>query len=162
AFYLENADFQVERADCLAAGLERLARPGIDAILLDLTLPDSQGLDTFFRVRARTHSPVIPVVIVTGLDDVKLGAKAVEAAAQAYLIKGQTTRATLARALHYALERTWARSAEWEGTMFRLAQQQFLKAAQLTALDDNIRQRLLFPQRTQIVAFPFRRDEYEQ
>ena len=46
--------------------------------------------------------------------------------------------------------------------MFRLAQQQFLKAAQLMALDDNIRQRLLFPQRTQIVTFPFRRDEYSQ
>jgi glutamate dehydrogenase (NAD(P)+) len=45
---------------------------------------------------------------------------------------------------------------------FRLAQQQFLKAAQLIGLDDNIRQRLLFPQRTQVVTFPFRRDEYSQ
>jgi glutamate dehydrogenase (NAD(P)+) len=162
AFYLESADYQVERAPCLAAGLERLAKPGIDAVLLDLTLPDSEGLDTFFRVRARTHSPVIPVVILTSLNDVKLGAKAVEAGAQAYLVKGQMTAATLARAFRYALERAWARSAEWEGAMFRLAQQQFLKAAQLMGLDDNIRQRLLFPQRTQIVAFPFRRDEYSQ
>ncbi len=44
--------------------------------------------------------------------------------------------------------------------MFRLAQRQFLKAAQLMGLDDNIRQRLLFPQRTLVTAFPFRRDKY--
>jgi glutamate dehydrogenase (NAD(P)+) len=46
--------------------------------------------------------------------------------------------------------------------MLRLAQQQFLKAAQIMQLDDNIRQRLLFPQRTQVVSFPFRRDDREQ
>ena len=91
-----------------------------------------------------------------------MGAKAVEAGAQAYLVKGQITSASLIRALRYAIELTWARSAEWDSPMFRLAQQQFLKAAQLMALDDNIRQRLLFPQRTQIVTFPFRRDEYSQ
>ena len=46
--------------------------------------------------------------------------------------------------------------------MFRLAQQQFLKATQLMDLDDNVRQRLLFPQRSQVVSFPFRRDDQEQ
>ena len=46
--------------------------------------------------------------------------------------------------------------------MFRLAHRQFLKAAQLMSLDDNIRQRLLFPQRTQVVSFPFRRDDYAE
>ena len=46
--------------------------------------------------------------------------------------------------------------------MFRLAQRQFLKAAQLMSLDDNIRQRLLFPQRTLVVSFPFRRDQYSE
>ena len=49
AITLEAAGFQVDTADCLAAGLERLARDGINAVLLDLTLPDSDGLQTFYR-----------------------------------------------------------------------------------------------------------------
>jgi glutamate dehydrogenase (NAD(P)+) len=159
---LEKAGFQVERAARLSAGLERLAAGGIDAVLLDLTLPDSEGLETFYRVRGHTQSPAVPVVILTGTDDIKLGAKAVEAGAQDYLIKLQLTPAALTRSLHYALERAWARTGEWNSPMFRLAQQQFLKAAHLMGLDDNIRQRLLFPQRTQVVTFPFRRDQYEQ
>jgi glutamate dehydrogenase (NAD(P)+) len=159
---LEKAGFEVDRAEHLAGGLERLAAGGIDAVLLDLTLPDSEGLATFFQVRARTQAPPIPVVILTGTDDVKLGARAVEAGAQDYLVKGHLDAGALARAVRYAIERTWARGAEWDSPMFRLAQQQFLKAAQLMGLDDNLRQRLLFPQRTQVVAFPFRRDEYRQ
>ena len=55
-----------------------------------------------------------------------------------------------------------ARSAEWDSPMFRLAQEQFLRAAELMNLDDNIRERLLFPQRTLLVSFPFRRDEYSE
>ena len=53
-----------------------------------------------------------------------------------------------------------ARSAEWDSPMFRLAQEQFLQAADVMNLDTNVRERLLFPQRTLIVSFPFRRDEY--
>ncbi|MDA1051267.1 MAG: Glu/Leu/Phe/Val dehydrogenase [Planctomycetota bacterium] len=51
---------------------------------------------------------------------------------------------------------------EWDSPMFRLAQQQFLKAAQIMELDENIRDRLLFPQRSLTVSFPCRRDEYSQ
>src|SRR5690349_24054552 len=63
---LEKAGFQVERTELLAPGLERLAAGGIDAVLLDLTLPDSEGLETFFRVRGVTQNPPVPVVILTG------------------------------------------------------------------------------------------------
>ena len=133
-------------------------RGDIELVLLDLTLPDSQDLETFIRVRA--HVPHLPVVIVTGSDDIKLAARAVEAGAQDYLVKTQLNASILARSLRYALERTRVRDAEWDSPMFRLAQRQFLKAAQLMGLDDNIRQRLLFPQRTLVTAFPFRRDKY--
>jgi glutamate dehydrogenase (NAD(P)+) len=53
-------------------------------------------------------------------------------------------------------------NAEWDSPMFHLAQQQFMKAAQIMGLDENIRERLLWPQRTLVVALPFRRDEYEE
>ena len=52
--------------------------------------------------------------------------------------------------------------AEWDSPMFNLAQQQFLHAAELINLDENIRDRLLFPQRTLIVSFPCRRDKYSE
>ncbi len=51
---------------------------------------------------------------------------------------------------------------EWESPMFDLAQQQFLRAAQIMDLDENIRDRLLYPQRSLMVSFPCRRDEYSQ
>jgi glutamate dehydrogenase (NAD(P)+) len=152
--------FELTTVDSLKGGLERIRAGGIDVVLLDLTLPDSQDLDTFIRLRS--HAPTVPIVIVTGQDDVKLAAKAVEAGAQDFLVKTQLQRASLTRALRYAIERTRVRDAEWHSQMFRLAQRQFLKAAQLIGLDDNIRQRLLFPQRTLVVSFPFRRDQYTE
>jgi glutamate dehydrogenase (NAD(P)+) len=152
--------FELAVAGRLSEGLARLVQGGIDLILLDLTLPDSEDLETFIRVRSQ--SPNIPIVIVTGLDDIKLAARAVEAGAQDYLVKTHLSSGPLLRSLRYALERTRVRDAEWDSPMFRLAQRQFLKAAQLISLDDNIRQRLLFPQRTLIVSFPFRRDHYSE
>src|SRR5205085_2736473 len=66
--------FELVTAGLLAEGLARLQQGGIDLILLDLILPDSQDLETFIRVRS--CAPAIPIVIVTGLDDVTLAAKA--------------------------------------------------------------------------------------
>lgn len=51
-------------------------------------------------------------------------------------------------------------NTEWESPMFQLSQQQFLQAAEIMSLDPNVRDRLLFPQRSQIVSFPCRRDDY--
>lgn len=152
--------FQLQYAGTLQAGLNQLDSSTVDVVLLDLTLPDSEDLDTFIRVRS--FAPAIPIVIVTSLDDVKLAAKAVEAGAQDYMVKTQLSRTSLIRSLRYAIERTRVRDAEWDSPMFRLAQRQFLKAAQFMGLDDNIRQRLLFPQRTLVVTLPFRRDHYTE
>jgi glutamate dehydrogenase (NAD(P)+) len=152
--------FTLVVAGLLAEGLKELATGKFDLVLLDLILPDSEDLATLIRVR--TQAPSIPIVIVTGVDDIKLAAKAVEAGAQDYLLKTQLQRGSLTRSLRYAIERTKVRDAEWDSPMFRLAQRQFLKAAQLMSLDDNIRQRLLFPQRTLVVSFPFRRDQYTE
>src|SRR6185295_8104059 len=58
--------FELERADRLSSGLERLAAGGIGMVLLDLSLPDSQGLETFARLHA--EAPAVPIIVMSGLD----------------------------------------------------------------------------------------------
>src|SRR5262249_1532890 len=126
--------FDLQIAGQLGEGLERIdaAESGngshghVDIVLLDLVLPDSEDLDTFARVHA--HAPNLPVVILTGLDDVSIAARAVELGAQDYLLKAKMDQAGLRRSIRYAIERMRAGSSEFDSPMFRLAQQQFLKA----------------------------------
>ena len=91
----------MEAVDHLAAGLARLKAGGIDAILLDLVLPDSQELATFERVKATV--PNIPVLVLTGLDDEVLAEEAVAAGARDYLIKTQINGESLARSIRAAV-----------------------------------------------------------
>lgn len=105
----EGADFALESADRIARGLERLARGGIDVILLDLHLPDSRGFPTLKKVQA--GAPDIPILVLTGLEDEDLAVNAVREGAQDYLVKGQIDTALLVRCLRYALERHRLRSA---------------------------------------------------
>jgi serine phosphatase RsbU (regulator of sigma subunit) len=107
---VEGLAFRLEHADRLAAGLERLARGGIDVVLLDLSLPDSRGLDTFVRLHAA--APEVPVVVLTGFNDEILAIKAVQEGAEDYLVKGSVTSSLLARSLRYAIERGRRRQAE--------------------------------------------------
>lgn len=148
--------FRLIEAVTLQEGIERLSETPVDVVLLDLNLPDSSGMQTFARMRAEV--PELPIVVQSGTEDLGLAAKAVEGGAQDFLIKERVDRDRLVRSLRYAISRTQACSQEWNSPMFRLAQHQFLKAAQIMGLDDNVRQRLLFPQRSQIVSFPFRRE----
>ncbi|GAA0560280.1 Glu/Leu/Phe/Val dehydrogenase dimerization domain-containing protein [Halomonas salifodinae] len=151
---------EVEAVSTLAEGLTRLVKGRIDLVLLDLVLPDSQELETLWRVRL--VAPQVPVVILTGLDDLQLAARAVESGASDYLVKSNLKGAALGRTVRYTLARARVRGGEWDSPLFRQAQQQFLKAAQVMALDDGLRQRLLFPQRARLVTFPFRRDDHHQ
>ncbi|MBI1964716.1 MAG: EAL domain-containing protein [Betaproteobacteria bacterium] len=95
--------FRLNCVDRLARGLEFLAseKPGL--VLLDLSLPDSHGLDTFARVYA--HSPTVPIIVLTGNDDQTVALTAVKTGAQDYLIKGKLDRELLVRAMHYSIER---------------------------------------------------------
>jgi anti-anti-sigma factor len=95
--------WEVEHVDHLAAGLKRLAEPGVDVVLLDLLLPDSQDLDTFRQVDEQ--APWAPVVIMTSMDDEQMASEAVQKGAQDYLVKGQVTRQWLSRSLFSAIER---------------------------------------------------------
>ena len=100
---LSATTIEIERAERLSAALEQLPKAGLDAVLLDLSLPDAHGLDTIERLRGQ--APGVPIVVLTGLDDEEAAVKAVERGAQDYLIKGQVDGHLLARALRYAIQR---------------------------------------------------------
>ena len=95
--------FDLERACTLAAGLQRLSEDTFGVVLLDLSLPDSQGLDTFRRIHEA--APGIPVVLLTGLNDETMGVRAVQQGAQDYLAKGRISCSQLVRSIRYAIER---------------------------------------------------------
>lgn len=95
--------YRLQHVDRLATALERLSQGGIDVLLLDLSLPDSQGFETFTRVHA--HAPDVPVVVLTGLDDEETSRRAVQEGAQDYLPKGDVNPHGLVRSLLYAIER---------------------------------------------------------
>ncbi len=95
--------FQVQCDTTLRAGLETLAGKAVDAVLLDLDLPDSKGIQTL--IQAQEIAPDLPIVVLTGLDDERQGIEAVHRGAQDYLIKGKTSSDVLVRALNYAIHR---------------------------------------------------------
>jgi DNA-binding response OmpR family regulator len=97
----ENFDIVWESR--LAKGLARLRSDRFDALLLDLGLPDSQGFQTFRRVRA--EAPDLPVLLLTGLEDNDLALRAVQDGAQDYIVKGRLDPAALARSVRFAVER---------------------------------------------------------
>lgn len=95
--------FTLRHVERLDAAIQCLTQAAFDIILLDLSLPDSQGAETLFRMHAAAQG--IPIVLMTGQEDEALGLQLIQAGAQDYLVKGQTTALLLARALKYAVER---------------------------------------------------------
>lgn len=89
--------------DTLAAGLNWVADNPVDVVLLDLSLPDSQGLATAQRMQAA--APTLPIIVMTGMNDDLLAVQSVHAGIQDYLVKGAVDSALLRRAIRYALER---------------------------------------------------------
>jgi signal transduction histidine kinase len=98
-----SARYNLVLADRLDGGLERLEKGGIDVALLDLSLPDSQGLDTFNQAHA--HSPQVPIVVLTGLDDPTVAVEILHAGGQDYLNKRALDLCALDRTIRHAIER---------------------------------------------------------
>lgn len=94
---------EMEAIQRFAPALERLAQSGIDLVLLDLSLPDSFGLDTL--VKAQAKAPDVPIVVLTNLDDEERGVEAVQRGAQDYLVKGKVDVSVLGRAIRHAITR---------------------------------------------------------
>ncbi len=100
---VKDVKFQPESIGSLGPGLDRLKKGNIAVVLLDLSLPDSKGIDTFLKLYAQF--PDVPIVILTGFDDEILAAKAVRQGAQDYLVKNQADIMVIGRAIRYAIER---------------------------------------------------------
>lgn len=99
----EETRFAVQRVSWLNTALTALGNQAFDCILLDLSLPDCQGVDTVVRVmEAVSH---LPIIVMTGHDDMATGVNAVRYGAQDYLIKGEVQDRVLERAVVYAIER---------------------------------------------------------
>lgn len=98
-----GGNFLLTWMSTLAEGLSLLSEKHADVVLLDLSLPDSFGMETVGKVL--DQAPDIPIVVLTGHPDDSLSVTAVQAGAQDYLIKGEVEGNLLVRALRYAIER---------------------------------------------------------
>lgn len=101
---LKGHDIRLEWVDRLSKGIDRLGQGDIQAVLSDLSLPDSAGLETFLKLQE--SAPSLPIVILSGsYQEESLALEAVRKGAQDYLVKGKVDGDSLIRILHYAVER---------------------------------------------------------
>ncbi|MBA3970754.1 MAG: PAS domain-containing protein, partial [Bacteroidetes bacterium] len=98
-----STSFALITTDLLAKGLELMESHSFDVIILDLSLPDSRGLDTFKRVQS--HSPQTPVIVLTGYEAESIGINAMKLGAQDFLVKGDVSGKDLTRSINYSIER---------------------------------------------------------
>jgi signal transduction histidine kinase len=106
----ERHAFEIASRDTLGRGIAALGDTAVDLVLLDLGLPDSQGLATFQRLQE--HAPHVPVVVLTGSDDQDAALRAIQEGAQDYLVKGQVDADRLGRAIRYGIERKKSEEAQ--------------------------------------------------
>ena len=98
-----GSKFEIICVKRLKEGLKKIEEEGTDLVLLDLSLPDSAGIDTFIRVHEAASD--IPIVLLTNLEDQDLAINAVHLGAQDYLMKKDANGPLLVRSIFYALER---------------------------------------------------------
>jgi len=112
-----GVSYRVCWVEQLATTLEHLfSDQHTDIILLDLLLPDSEGLETFSTIHEKTKK--IPIVVLTGLDDEELALQALRLGAQDYLVKGILEKDLLQRAIRYAIARNRVEEALRESEAF--------------------------------------------
>ncbi|HET7272893.1 MAG TPA: EAL domain-containing protein [Rubrobacter sp.] len=107
--------FDVKHVGTLGEALDELDRPPFEVVLLDLSLPDSAGLDTVERMRRA--APQLPLVVLSGRDDEEVALQALQSGAEDYLVKGQESGDLISRSIRYSIERKNA-----EDKLARLAQ----------------------------------------
>ncbi len=98
-----NGNFAITALDRLSTGLSLVDNERFDVVLLDLGLPDSDGIATLRKIQERKRE--LPVVVLTGLKDEALAAEAIALGAQDYLVKGKIDADLLSRSILYSIER---------------------------------------------------------
>ena len=101
--------FKIEWQQTLKDGIEAIAADTYDVVILDLSLPDSTGWETFTSMREQ--APDLPIILMTGLEDNDLALQAVQQGAQDYLVKGSVGTDVMVRAVQYAIQRKAADTA---------------------------------------------------
>ncbi len=98
-----SADFRLEWFDRLSKGIEYLKDHSVDVVLLDLTLPDSTGIETFEKLYK--HTPYLPIIVLTGVNDEQMAIESLHSGLQDYLVKNKVDGDLLTRSIRYAIER---------------------------------------------------------
>lgn len=98
-----NSGFRLTCSNTMAEAITAISNNGFDVALLDMSLPDGEGIENITRLKSQ--APSMPIVVMTGRKDEEFAINAVKAGAQDYLVKGQIDELQLSRALHYSIER---------------------------------------------------------
>jgi putative nucleotidyltransferase with HDIG domain len=127
----EVGGFSCRRAETLAQALAAIAERPPKAVLLDLSLPDSHGMETISRVRLA--APSLPIIICTGLDDEAVGLSALQHGCQDYLVKGRGDGAQIRHTILYAIERKGMEEERQQNTLkFKRVLLQTVRSLSLT------------------------------
>jgi PAS domain S-box-containing protein/diguanylate cyclase (GGDEF)-like protein len=113
---MQDTCFELLDAKRLSDGLHHLGANGVDIILLDLKLPDSEGIETFDKVYNQAHG--LPIIVLTVTDNDELALEAVQKGAQDYLVKEQVDKKSLIHAIRYAIERNRVEETLRETNLF--------------------------------------------
>ncbi len=128
---------EVLTAKTLQEGIDCLGKNhDVSCVLLDLMLPDSEGVDTFLRLRDQGMS--VPIVLLTGIEDENLGLELIKQGAQDYLVKKHVNSDTLARSVRYAIQRMRAEH-ELAATRDRALESTRLKSQFLATMSHEMR-----------------------
>ena len=141
-----DAHFEMESHPTLTDGLKRLSEERFDIVLLDLTLPDSRGIDTFQKLSGMF--PVLPIIVMSGVDDHDAVQTIIGSGAQDYLVKGEISSKLLKRSILNALAR---KRLEDESKLFQKA----IDSMQLSIVITDGKGGILYsnPSTTQILGF---------
>ena len=123
--------FELKSVNRLADGIECLRLNGFNIVLLDLSLPDSRGIETVIQFKAEAAS--IPMIVLTALNDELIALESVRQGAQDYLFKGQLEGELLVRAINYAIERQ-----QIEKTLRQQAQRERLLAQMIERIRETL------------------------
>ncbi len=98
-----TTQFDLVHVERLTDALIKLTKETFDVVIIDLTVPDSSGFETFLKIRSLSED--LPIIVLTGFSEDELAEKTLQEGAQDYLVKGQVSNSSLQRAIKFAIER---------------------------------------------------------